>query len=604
MNEVDALRHQTGELAGLRQRSVALSLTPTISTIHRMDYKEAYNSRKDDNLQDVNSFHLYNAHNASRDINFIAGCNQTMDTLLVFAGLFSAIVTAFIIQNQQLLDADQDRTNELLVLMILQLNRTTIIPPTRSSPSGSTVANVIFFASLSITLIAALAAMLVKQWVQAYGVESLVGRSARETARSRARSWRGVERYSLNAFIAVIPMLLHIGLAIFFIGILVWSYEGIDGKTFYTIIAVVGLGLLVYVVLGTAVCFDQTGPFKWPFSKLLQVTGKGIHSAYRKLFPTGVVNPPIPLPVMTQKLITYEPQSHDIEDLPPEPLEVVILQNVIETSLSIQDTCTALEDIRCMMLREPFEPLQVFSQGNGTTPSTPLQRILLQKCLSIAASSVAGNGQRHSLVSYSIPRAHMVCMFLETYLQIDFAGNTHYDILNQPPMQQFADALHDYGAKPDTELGDIVLAISVRALLSHKVFKYDASKGCMVCFTSDIRPVVSFFKRSRDELFSKAIYNLRRAQLIHRYIRVLLITLTDCLLHHAHGHVDWKARTQTEVIQAITATMKSLGSLSDDLKSLKTFIEQAKIQVPESDELTTMWLDPILLSLTKSPPKS
>ncbi|KAG8798780.1 hypothetical protein FRC17_007322, partial [Serendipita sp. 399] len=392
------------------------------------------------------------------------------------AGLFSAIVTAFMVQNQQLLASiSQDRTNDLLVVIALQLNRTAIIPSPQPSPTGSTTANVIFFASLSITLIAALAAMLVKQWVQAYGVESLVGRSAQEIARSRARSWGGVERYRIHAFIAVVPMLLHIGLAVFFVGLLVWSYEGIDKKTFYTIVVVMALGFLAYTGLGVTPCVDQTAPFKWPFSTILQWIldntkrpRKWIQGIYRDLLHLPVVDSSVPMSsatrqmtVRTDKLIIYEPQfDRYIEDLPSEPLEMEIFREVVEKSLSIGDTCIAIEDIRCMMLRESFDPLHTFPADDTVKPPMPFQRVILQKCTSIATLSFTSGGKKKSLLPHSIDRTRSVCMFLETYLQTNFKQNNCHDILNTQPVRDFAEALFGYTADPNTELGDISLMLS------------------------------------------------------------------------------------------------------------------------------------------------
>ncbi|EKM58672.1 uncharacterized protein PHACADRAFT_58238, partial [Phanerochaete carnosa HHB-10118-sp] len=43
------------------------------------------------------------------------GYTEDIDTLLVFAGLFSAILTAFVVQTYQMLQPDtQDTTNQLL----------------------------------------------------------------------------------------------------------------------------------------------------------------------------------------------------------------------------------------------------------------------------------------------------------------------------------------------------------------------------------------------------------------------------------------------------------------------------------------------------------
>ncbi|KAG8835226.1 hypothetical protein FRC17_004788 [Serendipita sp. 399] len=528
-----------------------------------------------------------------------------MDTLLAFAGLYSAIVTAFIIQNQQLLGSiGQDRTNDVLVLIALQLNRTAVIPSSQPSPTGSTIADAIFFASLFITLIAAVSAMLVKQWL--HSVESLVGCSPRDIARSKVRQQRGIERYKIRTLMAIILTLFHFGVAVFFVGLLVWAYEGLNRKTFYTIAAIVTVGFLTYAGLIITLCVDQTTPSKSPFSTMLRwsinfskLARTRLRDAYRSLVQTQVVNRPMPLTnrqgSVRKKLITYEPQDDcELEDLPSGPLEIEILQEMVESSLSIDDTCAALEDVRCMMLRDTFDPRHTFSTGKEPIQPASFRQVLLQRCTYIAALSVTSRGQAGSLIPHSINKVRSVCAFLETHLQTDFEPRGDYDILNQQSMRDFADALLDYGADPDTELGDISLVISVRALLRHKVFGYEDSVGCPDCFTFDTLLVDQFFRRALGELSTTALYDLQRTRIIHRFIRVILVTLTDCLLYH--NSVDRMQRTRLQ--ESIRNSMGAIGAFTDELEALMTYIETAKANVSEESE-EMKWLDAILTPWTK-----
>ncbi|KAG5334810.1 hypothetical protein C0989_003001 [Termitomyces sp. Mn162] len=104
-----------------------------------------------------------------------------MDSTLIFAGLFSAAVTAFIIESYKLLQVDSsDVTNNLLEQILAvqivgaSLNTSAIplataVPTPSFKPSASAVIiNVLWFLSLSCSLAAALCATLVQQWTRDY----------------------------------------------------------------------------------------------------------------------------------------------------------------------------------------------------------------------------------------------------------------------------------------------------------------------------------------------------------------------------------------------------------------------------------------------------
>lgn len=109
---------------------------------------------------------------------------EDIDTLLVFAGLFSAVLTAFIIESYKTLQVDPaDATVQLLQQISMQLNsfavngnyiNATIPLPSTSepfTPAPSAVRiNGFWFASLILSLIAASFSMLVKGWLQVEGI--------------------------------------------------------------------------------------------------------------------------------------------------------------------------------------------------------------------------------------------------------------------------------------------------------------------------------------------------------------------------------------------------------------------------------------------------
>ncbi|EMD36094.1 hypothetical protein CERSUDRAFT_52748, partial [Gelatoporia subvermispora B] len=105
---------------------------------------------------------------------------EEIDTLLVFAGLFSAVVTAFGVEVYSALQPDPgvDLTNQILVqissqLGSLSLNSSSIhsvqppfaTPSTITSPSARIVRiNALWFLALVLSLAAASISIIVKQW--------------------------------------------------------------------------------------------------------------------------------------------------------------------------------------------------------------------------------------------------------------------------------------------------------------------------------------------------------------------------------------------------------------------------------------------------------
>ncbi|KAG1776991.1 hypothetical protein EV702DRAFT_934009, partial [Suillus placidus] len=94
-----------------------------------------------------------------------------MDIVLIFAGLFCAVTTSFIINMQQHLAPDPTtETNMLLKKLIYTVDNSTFpgdnfnMPPWTGPSSTEIWVQSLIYASLSANLLAALGAMLGKQW--------------------------------------------------------------------------------------------------------------------------------------------------------------------------------------------------------------------------------------------------------------------------------------------------------------------------------------------------------------------------------------------------------------------------------------------------------
>ncbi|KAG7094007.1 hypothetical protein E1B28_007636 [Marasmius oreades] len=181
------------------------------------------------------------------------GWNRSMDVLLVFAGLFSAVLTTFIIQSYQNMAPDTtDTTNELLYqLILLQFNNSDGVYRARdilleSSPSRAIHwVNGFWFAALACSLSTALISMLAKQWLQAY--TPVASGSPRFRARNRHARYIQLKAWYVPAIINALPLMLHIALLLFFAGLIILLWPEDIGITIATLV-IVAVSYLFYFV--------------------------------------------------------------------------------------------------------------------------------------------------------------------------------------------------------------------------------------------------------------------------------------------------------------------------------------------------------------------
>ncbi|KAL0563700.1 hypothetical protein V5O48_018364 [Marasmius crinis-equi] len=180
-----------------------------------------------------------------------ASWDDDINTLLVFAGLFSAVVTAFTIESYQWLSEDPQDTTVAILMQISQqmqnLNGTTkpiSFEPFKASPSNVRI-NTFWFLSLITSLIDALFGLLCKQWLREHRHPT----HTRTPQEALALLWlrrESLEKWHVPAFVATLPMLLELSLFLFFAGLLelLWSLHPIP---FSIAMVVVGIAALFYI---------------------------------------------------------------------------------------------------------------------------------------------------------------------------------------------------------------------------------------------------------------------------------------------------------------------------------------------------------------------
>ncbi|CAE6436861.1 unnamed protein product, partial [Rhizoctonia solani] len=171
------------------------------------------------------------------DEELVDGWNKSMDVNLIFAALFSAISTAFVIESYKNLKPDPADVSAQTLLVISQTLSTIAngsqptnsspipgveAPPFKASPSAICV-NILWFLSLSLSVAASLISMLAKEWC----LEFMSGRTGPfgSQARRRQQRWDGIVEWRMKEVIVMLPSLIHLSLLLFAIELSVFLWD-------------------------------------------------------------------------------------------------------------------------------------------------------------------------------------------------------------------------------------------------------------------------------------------------------------------------------------------------------------------------------------------
>lgn len=226
----------------------------------------------------------------------IEDVKEDIDTLLVFvschglylpmfpslilmvpqAGLFSAVITAFIIESYRSLQQQpEDITAQALVqiskqLASLSLNGNFInstIPSVTSSftvPRFSVQINTLWSLSLVIALITASLGILVKQWFHEYMARDT--QDPREQVKILLFRIVGMEKWQVFKISAFLPLLLQLALLLFFIGLSLFLHE-LNSTVGWITTTLMLVWAGVFFLTAIAPAFSSQCPYKTPMLK-------------------------------------------------------------------------------------------------------------------------------------------------------------------------------------------------------------------------------------------------------------------------------------------------------------------------------------------------
>ncbi|TRM59216.1 hypothetical protein BD626DRAFT_462651 [Schizophyllum amplum] len=179
---------------------------------------------------------------------------EEVDTLAVFAGLFSAVLTAFIIESYKWLmlqadDVSADYLRQIVALMsgvdvslVSTIDRSSPLPP-----HVMTRINTLWFSSLTLSLSSALIGIVSKQWLREFLRET--GHSHQTNMSVRQIKYEGLMEWYVGPIIATIPLMLQSALFLFLIGIidLLWHLQ----TSVATIITTLGSSTMFFFIITT-----------------------------------------------------------------------------------------------------------------------------------------------------------------------------------------------------------------------------------------------------------------------------------------------------------------------------------------------------------------
>ncbi|KAI0789198.1 hypothetical protein C8Q75DRAFT_807307 [Abortiporus biennis] len=193
----------------------------------------------------------------------VTNCNSDIDTLLVFAGLFSVVLAAFNIEACQALQNDpiQDNTLRVLTQLSQQPTQLTSIGNSDATNNLKVEINTLWFSALICSLMVASLAMFVKQWLREY--LALGCSQPDEIFRVRYVRYEGLRRWGVFETAAALPFLLQIAMFLFFLGLseFLWPLN----KTVWlvtTFLMLLWLGL--YLITLCAPAIYSTCPYRTP----------------------------------------------------------------------------------------------------------------------------------------------------------------------------------------------------------------------------------------------------------------------------------------------------------------------------------------------------
>ncbi|KAI0265312.1 hypothetical protein BC834DRAFT_180884 [Gloeopeniophorella convolvens] len=210
------------------------------------------------------------------------------DGILIFTGLFSAMVAAFTLESYKTLQPDPSAT---VVLLLSQISHQLAAPandtgsptvptPPFHAPSSGVRVNILWFLSLCLSVSCALAAMLMQQWSRKYlhlahghHLDQYTG------ARVRAFLFLGVTKFRMTDALEFVPSILHVAVFLFFAGMVEFLLPIHRTVAVAVLCCVIFISGIYGLVTALPLLFPDC-PYQTPLSPLLRQFVYGLVAGY------------------------------------------------------------------------------------------------------------------------------------------------------------------------------------------------------------------------------------------------------------------------------------------------------------------------------------
>ena len=129
-----------------------------------------------------------------------------------------------------------------------------------SVPSSVLAVNGLWFSSLALSLVSAMAAMVIKQWLQHYSM-NLTGGSQSDYARRRQYRYNAFDSWRVPEIIFALPMVMHLSVALFLVGLVVQLWQ-INSTIAKLACSLAGASLLCYLATLVLPLIYSACPYK------------------------------------------------------------------------------------------------------------------------------------------------------------------------------------------------------------------------------------------------------------------------------------------------------------------------------------------------------
>jgi hypothetical protein len=188
------------------------------------------------------------------------------------SGLYSAVLTAFIIESYQKLEENPaDVSVDLLRKISGQLAGNSSVVDAAvdqfQAPIPAIICNVFWFLSLTLALACAFLAMFAQQWARHYLFRAKIFRSSRSKARFLQFLYAGRRDFQMGALIDIIPSFLHLSLVSFFLGLIAFL-SPINHALTWIVVGITAAVVLIYLILTALPIIKRNSPYWTPLSPL------------------------------------------------------------------------------------------------------------------------------------------------------------------------------------------------------------------------------------------------------------------------------------------------------------------------------------------------